>query len=67
MAESYVIYSLLIVTMLELLVLQILHVSTLNFSHHLAPTHKPQLPRPCPPICPHGFSCPPSDSVAATR
>ena len=58
MADSYVIIGLLIVTILELLVLQILHVSTLNLSDHLAPTHKPQLPRPCPSICPHGFTCP---------
>ena len=48
MADSYVVISLLIVTMLELLVLQILHVSTLNLSGRLARTHKPQLPRPCP-------------------
>ena len=39
MADSYVIISLLIVTMLELLVLQILHVSTLNLSDRLAPAH----------------------------
>ena len=37
MAESYVIYSLLIVTMLELLVLQILHVSTLTISATASP------------------------------